>query len=88
MEYAVNKCQKKQSVILHAIPVRTVLCRTQYIPVKWRLVEPPHSLICIYTFSRLYWILLWVMCSTFACLYNHDGVITDLEPDILECEVK
>ena len=20
--------------------------------------------------------------------YNHDGVITDLEPDILECEVK
>ena len=21
-------------------------------------------------------------------LYNHDGVITDLEPDILECEVK
>ena len=40
-------------IILHAVPVRTVLCRTQYIPVKCGLVEPPHSLICIYTFSHL-----------------------------------
>ena len=30
-----------------------------------------------------------ILCSwPFKCLDNHDGVITHLEPDILECEVK
>ena len=29
-----------------------------------------------------------ILCLILAQSYNHDGVITHLEPDILECEVK
>ena len=34
------------------------------------------------------WALLYITLLDLHYPYNHDGVITDLEPDILECEVK
>ena len=42
----------------------------------------------MHTFIALIWILGRTIQKVLNDLDNHDGMITHLEPDILECEVK
>ena len=59
----------------------------------WQILVPAHKQVILieynHYFKGIYRIILeWLYKKDLHNPDNHDGVITDLEPDILECKVK